>query len=180
MMKVNSTEKNNLICVASIGKPRGLKGEFFLNSFCTPKENILNYNNFIIQDNKIENFKINYIKKSNSKFYSKIDCINYVDEIKNYTNLKIYIKKEDLPDLIEGEVYWHQLINMKVVDQKSDDVLGKVENLNNFGSNDCLEIVPTDDSVDSNSRLIPFIEKEFIDSIDFKESVIFVNWSKDF
>ena len=101
MMKVNSTEKNNLICVASIGKPRGLKGEFFLNSFCTPKENILNYNNFIIQDNKIENFKINYIKKSNSKFYSKIDCINYVDEIKNYTNLKIYIKKEDLPDLID-------------------------------------------------------------------------------
>ena len=180
MMKVNNTEKNNLICVASIGKPRGLKGEFFLNSFCTPKENILNYNNFIIQDNKIENFKINYIKKSNSKFYSKIDCINYVDEIKNYTNLKIYIKKEDLPDLIDGEVYWHQLINMKVVDQKSDDVLGKVENLNNFGSNDCLEIVPTDDSVDSNPRLIPFIEKEFIDSIDFEESVIFVNWSKEF
>lgn len=70
-MKVNSTEKNNLICVASIGKPRGLKGEFFLNSFCTPKENILNYNNFIIQDNKIENFKINYIKKVIQNFIPK-------------------------------------------------------------------------------------------------------------
>ena len=31
----------DLICVGSIGKPRGLKGEFFLNSFCDPKTEYL-------------------------------------------------------------------------------------------------------------------------------------------
>ena len=68
MMKVNKELENNHICIASIGKPRGLKGEFFLNSFCNPKENILNYSEFFIQDNKISNFKIEYIRKINSKF----------------------------------------------------------------------------------------------------------------
>ena len=68
MMKLNKQEKDNLICVGSIGKARGLKGEFFLNSFCSPKENILNYSNFIIENNEVSEFKIKYVKKANTKF----------------------------------------------------------------------------------------------------------------
>jgi len=66
-MKVNKLDSNNYICIASIGKPRGLKGEFFINSFCSPKENLLHYDNFYIQDDLIKDFKIEYIKKINSK-----------------------------------------------------------------------------------------------------------------
>ena len=179
-MKVNKIEKNNLICIASIGKPRGLKGEFFLNSFCSPKENILNYSNFIIQENKIKNFKIEYIKKNNAKFFAKIAGINDVDKIKEVTNLNIYINKKDLPDLDIGEVYWHQLIGLKVIDINSNDILGNVKDLNNFGSNDCLEVEPSKDSVDSDSRLIPFVINKSIDSIDLEKSIIYVNWMKDF
>ena len=73
MMKLNKQEKDNLICVGSIGKARGLKGEFFLNSFCSPKENILNYSNFIIENNEVSEFKIKYVKKANTKFISKIN-----------------------------------------------------------------------------------------------------------
>ena len=91
MMKINKLDKTNLICIASIGKPRGLKGEFFLNSFCDPKDNIINYNNFFIEDNVISDFKISYIKKVNSKFFSKINGIDYLDEIKVHTNKKLYI-----------------------------------------------------------------------------------------
>ena len=72
-------KKNKLICIGSIGKPRGLKGEFFLNSYCNPPENILNYSNFLIEDNKIISFKISYIKQVNKKFYSKINSINNID-----------------------------------------------------------------------------------------------------
>ena len=67
MMKANNKNTENLICIASIGKPRGLKGEFFLNSYCNPKENILKYSNFYIKNNSIPNFQIEYIKKLNIK-----------------------------------------------------------------------------------------------------------------
>jgi 16S rRNA processing protein RimM len=69
---------------------------------------------------------------------------------------------------------------MQVIDMESKDLLGVVENLSNFGSNDCLELVPTKQSVDNNKRLIPFIVDKFISSIDKEESIIFVYWDKSF
>ena len=81
MMKANNKNTENLICIASIGKPRGLKGEFFLNSYCNPKENILEYSNFYIKNNSIPNFQIEYIKKLNSKFCAKVADINDIDAI---------------------------------------------------------------------------------------------------
>ena len=59
--------QSNLICIGSIGKPRGLKGEFFLNSFCNPADNIVTYQPLItIEDNIVH--KIEYIKISHNKF----------------------------------------------------------------------------------------------------------------
>ena len=87
-MKTNKLDIKNFICIASVGKPRGLKGEFFLNSFCYPKDNILEYSKFYIQDNKIPDFEIEYIKKINSKFCAKVKNINDIENIKNLTNLK--------------------------------------------------------------------------------------------
>jgi 16S rRNA processing protein RimM len=179
-MKANSIDKNNLICIASIGKPKGLKGEFFLNSFCNPAENILNYSNIIIEANKLANFNIEYIKKVNSKFISKVINIDNVDDIKKFTNLKLYISREELPKLEVGQVYWHDLIDLNVIDFDSGDILGQVKDLNNFGSNDCLEIIPTKDSVDNIKRLIPFVENKIIKSIEKEKSIIYVNWPKDF
>ena len=180
MMKASNINTEDLICIASIGKPRGLKGEFFLNSYCNPKENILEYSNFYIQNNIIPNFQIEYIKKLNSKFSAKVVDINDIDEIKKFTNFKIYLDKEDLPKLDKDEAYWFELINMDVVDISSKDLLGKVSSLNNFGAQDCLEINPTKLSVDSKKRLIPFINGEFIQNIDKEQNIIYVNWDKTF
>ena len=159
-MKANNKNTENLICIASIGKPRGLKGEFFLNSYCNPKENILEYSNFYIKNNSIPNFQIEYIKK--------------------FTNSKIYINKQDLPNLDDNEAYWFELIDMEVIDEDSGDLLGKVSSLNNFGAQDCLEINPTKLSVDDEKRLIPFIRDEFIQSIEREKNIIYVNWDKTF
>ena len=180
MMKANNKNTENLICIASIGKPRGLKGEFFLNSYCNPKENILEYLNFYIKNNSIPNFQIEYIKKINSKFYAKLADINDIDAIKKFTNSKIYINKQDLPKLDNDEAYWFELIDMKIIDKDSGDFLGKVSSLNNFGAQDCLEIIPTKLSVDDEKRLIPFIKDEFIQSIERDKNIIYVNWNKTF
>ena len=180
MMKVNKLDSKNYICIASIGKPRGLIGEFFINSFCNPKENLLNYNNFYIQDDLIKDFKIEYIKKINSKMYAKINGINDIDTVKKYTNLNIFINKDCLPKAEKNEAYWYELMGMRVIDVKSNDLLGVVESLNNYGANDCLELTPTQESIDNQKRLIPFVIDKFISSINREESVIFVNWDKGF
>ena len=78
------------------------------------------------------------------------------------------------------EVYWHDLIGMLVIDQNFNEILGIVDGLNNYGSDDCLLIKPTQDSVDKQERLIPFIKDKFIKVIDKKKRVLEVDWKKDY
>ena len=173
-------KKNKLVLIASIGKPRGLKGEFFLNSYSNPAENILNYSNFLKNDDISVNLKIEYIRRINKKFYSKILDINDVDEIKKYTNTKLFIDYKNLPELPQNETYLHDLIGMIVIDQNLDEILGVVDGLNNYGADDCIIVKPSINSIDKQERLIPFIKDKFIKSVDKKKRVIKVDWQKDF
>ena len=61
--------------------------------------------------------------------------INDIDAIKKFTNSKIYINKQDLPNLDDNEAYWFELIDMEVIDKDSGDLLGKVSSLNTIPSN---------------------------------------------
>ena len=177
MMKKSSIDID-LICVGSIGKPRGLKGEFFLNSFCDPKQNICNYSNFIIENNP--DLKISFIRQANGKFISKVDAFDNVDDIKKYTNLNIFIIKTELPELNGEEYYWHDLVGMNVIDITNNDNLGIVAEVVNYGSNDILEIKPSESSVDENLRKIPYVKGVFIKKVELNKNIIKVEWPKDF
>ena len=171
--------QSKFICIGTIGKPRGLKGEFFLNSFCNPPENIIDYQSFIkVENNK--DFKIEYIKKINNKFFSRIENISNLDEIKLHTNKKLFITIDNLPKLSSSEIYWHELKGMQVFDHKTNDNLGIVREINNFGADDCLIVVSSKDSIDNKERLIPFIKDKFIIQIDKTDNIIYVNWQKDY
>lgn len=179
MMILQKMNKNNLICVGTIGKPRGLRGEFFLNSYCEPAENIINYIKVIkIIDH--DHIKFKYIKKSNSKFHAKLENINEINKIKDFTNLNLYIQSEDLPEIASEEIYWHDLKGMSVIDINNNENLGIVKGLNNFGSNDCLIVKPSAKSIDNQERLIPFIRETFVLTIDKKLNILKVDWQSDY
>ncbi len=176
-MKINK-EKLDFITIATIGRSKGLRGDFYLNSLCNPIENIYKYSNFKLGKSK-KPIQLEYIRKSNKKLVSKIIDINNVDEIKNLTNEKIFINKAELPILPDDEIYWHALIGMNVVNTL-DEKLGKVDEVNNYGSSDILSITPTDSSIDDELRLIPFIKNKYIISFSKEENKIIVDWGIDF
>ena len=171
---------DNLICIGSIGKPKGLSGEFFLNSYSYPKENILNYSNFIFENDSVIDFNVSYVKKINSKFVAKIKQINNREDIKKYTNVLIYIPKADLPELDDNNFYWHELIGMTIVNKTKNENLGIVDDIANFGSNDCLVVKCTSESIDNQNRLIPFVRDIYIKEIVSKEMLILVDWEKNY
>ena len=172
-------KKNNHICIGSVGRSKGLNGEFYLNSFCNPKENIIDYIKDIVflSDSKLE---IEYIKKCANKLFSKIKNINDVDSVKEYTNQKLYLNMSSLPKLPMNEFYWNELIGMKVEDENEKKILGIVKALENYGANDCLVVKPFNDSIDNKTRLIPYINEIFIKSVDIKQNIIKVDWRSDY
>jgi len=176
-MKKNK-EKSDFILIATIGRSKGLKGEFFINSLCNPKENLINYSNFLIGNSK-DPIKLEYIKNLNSKLISKISSINDIDSIKELTNKELFIHKSELPKLPEDEIYWHDLIGMKVINMIKED-LGIIDEVNNYGSSDILKVIPSESSIDNELRLIPYVKDKYINSISIEKNQINVDWAKDY
>ena len=176
-MKKNK-EKSDFILIATIGRSKGLKGEFFINSLCNPKENLINYSNFLIGNSK-DPIKLEYIKNLNSKLISKISSINDIDSIKEFTNKELFIRKSELPTLPEGEIYWHDLIGMKVINMLKED-LGIIDEVNNYGSSDILKVIPSESSIDNELRLIPYVKDKYINSISIEKNELNVDWAKDY
>ena len=84
-----------------------------------------------------------------------------------------------MPELTDGEFYWHQLLGMKVVNQQAE-LFGQVTKLMETGANDVLVIAPTEDSLDDRERLVPYLVDTVIVAVDLDGSTIMVNWESDY
>jgi 16S rRNA processing protein RimM len=69
---------------------------------------------------------------------------------------------------------------MLVIDENKNELLGEVKDISNFGSNECLIVKSTEDSIDDKERLIPFIRDNFISFIDKEKRIIQVNWKSNY
>jgi 16S rRNA processing protein RimM len=85
----------------------------------------------------------------------------------------IYIYKEQLPELPEGEFYWDDLVGMKVVGLDGYD-FGSIEGMHDTGANQVM-IVATQDQ----KRLIPF-SKPYLISTELDKKLITVDWDPEF
>ena len=85
------------------------------------------------------------------------------------TMLGYWMDKNDLPELEDG-YYWHELIGMKVINLEGD-ALGEVIAINNYGSNDMLEVKTKEKKL-----LIPFVKNRIIFDIDKEKKIINVDW----
>lgn len=94
----------------------------------------------------------------------------------------IMVPKSALPALDAGEFYWDDLVSCRVVAR--DDAghcidLGNVNYLLETGANDVLVVHASESSIDDRERLIPYIERDVVVSVDLAEAVIEVNWHPD-
>lgn len=94
------------------------------------------------------------------------------DSAAHLVGAEITVCAEELPALAKGDVYWHQLIGLKVfnLDKKA---LGVVASMLDTGANDVL-VVQGD-----RERLIPYVPA-VIDEIDLDDGTIVVDWDADF
>jgi len=87
--------------------------------------------------------------------------------------LLIAVPRSSLPEQVEGEYYWADLIGMSVVNQ-AGETLGTVVELLDTGANDVLIVRGNGPDV-----LIPFLNS-VIGPVDLAAKTIQVNWSADF
>ena len=105
-----------------------------------------------------------------------IDDRNKAEELINF---EISVAADTLPELDEGDFYWHQLEGLEVVNLQGQ-VLGAVAHLLETGSNDVMVVKPCTGSVDQRERLLPYLPGQFVIQVDLETKVIQVDWDAEF
>jgi 16S rRNA processing protein RimM len=101
------------------------------------------------------------------------------DIARSYCGSDITVPTQDLPDLPEGEYYWHELEGLTVVTTENE-CLGCVDHLIETGSNDVLVVHATDLSIDQRERLIPYLPDQVVRMVSLDEAKMIVEWDPEF
>ena len=179
----------DLTTLAKIGAVHGVKGWVKLISYTDPAENILGFRHFYLMPKGIpgsqvvagslQQIEIDESRAQGKNFIGHIKGCDDREQAKLYTGCELQVERSVLPDLDNEEYYWYQLEGLKVVNLQ-DETLGAVHHLMETGANDVLIVRATDDSIDAEERLIPYVREQVIKQVDLEQHIIRVDWQKDY
>jgi len=166
---------SELINVGDIVGVFGVKGWVKVFSLTDPRENIISYSPWILKKgNEVKQVELVNGKRQGKSVVALIEGVSDRNDAELLCGWEILINKSQLPETEDGVYYWADLIGLSVETEQGVS-LGKVDSLLETGANDVL-IVKDDEQ----ERLIPFIHKQVIKSVDFDGRQIIVDWDPDF
>ena len=164
---------DNIVVVAKIGAPHGVRGQLKLHSFTTPPKNILNFNELYYQkDGEWQLLSDAKVTVQHSNFLLSIPEYHDRDKVRVFVNVMIGVPRLALGATEANEYFWSDLVGSNIV-HVDGAKFGVVDHLLETGSNDVL-VVKGD-----RERLVPFIDSVIV-SVDVTQKQIVVDWDKDF
>lgn len=126
-----------LVAVGRLGRPHGVKGEIRLDPMGTMPRGLAGYGRFFI-DGGVE-VRIDGWRANGDTLLLQFAGIRDRDEVSALTGKSLFVPREDLPPLGEGEYYHTDLISAAVVDEEGRE-LGVVADVLPWGDYDMLSI----------------------------------------
>jgi 16S rRNA processing protein RimM len=154
----------------------GIRGEAKLESWTEPRSAIFRYQPWIVRDPQGRERELSGVlgRESGKFLIATWPGVTDRDVIEAMRGTEIYVPRAALPPPKPGEYYWVDLEGLRVV--TVDGVpLGTVSHLFSTGANDVL--VARDDE---RERMIPFVQPQYVTSVDFDAGLVTVDWDPDF
>ena len=155
------------VVIGQVKAAHGLKGQFKIQTYTEEPNNFFTYGAVYIGDQD-KGVTLNKHKSIKNGFLVSCESIKSRTEVDKIIKNNIYIFSDQLPKINDKEnIYYHNLMDLSVIDE-SDNNIGKVVSISNYGSNDIIEI---DLKQKKEKILIPF-NKNCIDVIDIENNLI--------
>ncbi len=168
-------DEASIIIIGKIVGVHGIKGWLKILSFTRPRQNIFDYGPWLVkQSEEWQEIQLLEGKPQGKGLVASLEGITDRDEAMALVSSEIAIDRDQLPEPKEGEFYWHDLINMQVINQQNE-VLGVVKELLETGANDVLVV-----GDDKQRYLIPYVQDVYIKDVDTEQGVIQVDWQSDY
>ncbi|MHC2330815.1 ribosome maturation factor RimM [Bradyrhizobium sp. USDA 4454] len=128
------------VCVARIGAAHGVRGAVRLWTFTEDPLAVKDYGPLMTKDGARQ-FEVTHAREAKDHLVVTLKGIATRDDAERLNGLELYIPRDRLPDTDVGEYYHTDLIGLAAV-TTSEQPLGKVIAIHNFGAGDIIEIAP--------------------------------------
>ena len=153
----------------------GIRGQIKIESWTEPRDAIFRYQPWILVDAAgIEReFSGARGKESGKHLVADFPGVDDRNVVEAMRGTDIYVLRSALPPPKAGEFYWIDLEGFRVVTVDGVD-FGTVSHLFSTGANDVLV------AQGDRERMIPFLEPDYIVSVDFDAGLVTVDWDAEF
>ena len=164
---------DELICVGHVLGAQGLKGWIRIFSKTSPRENIVKYSPWLIeQGNQLKTAAVKG-RLQGKNVLAKLEGIDDRTQAEALTGCQLFIRRQQLPWLEAGEYYWSDLIGLTVETLQAEP-LGVVSEMLETGADDVMVLQG------ERERLIPFVMDEIVREVDLGKRRLVVDWSPDY
>lgn len=170
------------VTAGKITTVHGVKGWVKIHSYTAPEESIFAYQPWWMKyPSGWKKLEIDQYRTIDKGFIAHILGIDDREDARLYCQREIEVSTEGFPAPDENEVYWHQLRGLRVVSRFDgvERLLGVVDGFMETGANDVLIVAPTQGSIDTRERLIPYVA-DYVGEPDFEAGLLVVDWDPDF
>ena len=153
----------------------GVRGQVKIESWTEPRSAIFRYQPWTLRDAAGSERELTGVRGRDmgKHLVAEFPGVEDRDAVEAMRGTEIYVPRSALPPPKPGEYYWVDLEGLRVVNVDGTDY-GTVSHLFSTGANDVLVAKGDRD------RLIPFIEPDFVKSVDFDAGVVAVDWDPEF
>lgn len=153
----------------------GIRGQIKIESWTEPRDAIFRYQPWILRDDSGNEREFSGArgKESGKHLVATFPDVIDRDVVEAMRGTEILVPRSSLPPPKPGEFYWIDLEGFRVVNVDGQDY-GTVSHLFSTGANDVLMVRG------ERERLVPFVEPDYVKSIDFDAGLITVDWDPDF
>jgi 16S rRNA processing protein RimM len=160
------------LALGYISAVHGIKGWVKVHSWTRPMEAILDYQPWLLGDDK-RSVKIIDGRKQGKGLAALLPGFEDREQAATLVGLQIFVRRDQLPATVKDEYYWSDLEGLDVHTTKGE-VLGRVERLMETGANDVLIIHG------EREHLVPFIQGQYVTCVDLEGGLIEVDWDPEF
>jgi 16S rRNA processing protein RimM len=140
------------LVIGKLRRPHGVHGEIIMDIFTDFPERIHPGITFYVGENH-RPLVLRSCRQHQNSLLLAFEAFQNRDEVGALRNQWVYVHSVDRPSLPEGDFYHHQILGLKVIDEKGN-ILGTVIEILETGANDVLVVRPTEGA----DILIPVVD----------------------
>lgn len=170
---------SELIQIATLKKPYGIKGWLWVFSLTDNRTDIFNMSDWYMKTaTGFKPLTVTNWREQGAGLVASFQEVPDRNMAETMNGVSIWVDKSQLPELDDDEYYWSDLVGMTVVNEEGDN-LGIIREMFETSAHAIISVKSTGESIDGEDRLIPW-HKDIVLNVDLDTKTMLVAWGRDY